>query len=402
MWVKLVTIGGISSLSLGVLACSASSGTPDERSTAGRVTQADTSSQVVVSGRSLSNDFLDTTFLPAGVAAGQKVIFIGDPLEARVLAFSRATGRQIGELPQPPGGFILPFIMHAAGEGKVRVLDAGGLPQPKPLVLAHPLISEYSYSFSVTSGFSANLTRFVDSTGTDVGFPEDFVQLDDGRLLLTDAVLGSIWVIQTDGTYKPGIVPKTFDPADGIPSMELCPTMPEVTVNGYPFLFSGSTNPGVEAIAVRNGTVYFSSPCARGVYSFPLAILDDNRQPNERAADIRLVSPTPSNIQVEELLDFQFNPFDPSDPYLYAAHGMQLEITRIDSRNGQRQVVAQDARLFDFPSSLAFLPPLTQSDGLTNLVVVSNQQERTPITNDAVTEDSFVIPFEVAKVHVVR
>jgi hypothetical protein len=342
------------------------------------------------------------SFLPAGVAAGEKVIFIGDPLEGRVLAFSRATGRQIGELPQPPGGFVIPFIMHAAGEGRVQVLDAGGLPQPKPFVPAHPLVSEYTYSFKVTSGFSASLARFIDSTGTLVGFPEDFVRLDDGRLLLTDAVLGSIWVIRTDGTYVPGIVPKTFDPADGIPSMELCPTMPEVTVNGYPFLFSGSTIPGIEAIAVRNGTVYFSSSCARGVYSFPLAILDDNREPFQRAADIRLVSPTPSDIQVEELLDFQFNPFDKNDPYLYAAHGMQLEIVRIDSRNGQRQLVAQDARLFDFPSSLAFLPPLLGSDGLTNLVVVSNQQERTPITNDAVTEDSFVLPFEVAKVHVFR
>ena len=81
---------------------------------------------------------------------------------------------------------------------------------------------------------------------------------------------------------------------------------------------------------------------------------------------------------------------------------MQLEIERIDSRNGQRQVIAQDSRLFDFPSSLAFLPPIAANDGLTNLVVVSNQQERTPITNDAVTQDSFVTPFEVAKVHVLK
>jgi len=401
MWMKLVIVGGASVLSLGASGCSASSSASDEWGATKQVAQADTSGPVV-SSRSLSNDFLDVSFLPAGVAAGEKVIFIGDPLEGRVLAFSRATGRQIGELPQPPGGFVIPFIMHAAGEGRVQVLDAGGLPQPKPFVPAHPLVSEYTYSFSVTSGFSASLARFVDSTGTLVGFPEDFVRLDDGRLLLTDAVLGSIWVIETDGTYVPGIVPRTFDPADGIPSMELCPTMPEVTVNGYPFLFSGSTIPGIEAIAVRNGTVFFSSSCGRGVYSFPLSILDDNREPFQRATDIRLVSPTPPDIQVEELLDFQFNPFDKNDPYLYAAHGMQLEIVRIDSHNGQRQVVAQDPRLFDFPSSLAFLPPLLGSDGLTNLVVVSNQQERTTITNDAVTEDSFVLPFEVAKVHVFR
>jgi hypothetical protein len=32
------------------------------------------------------------------------------------------------------------------------------------------------------------------------------------------------------------------------------------------------------------------------------------------------------------------------------------------------------------------------------MAVVSNQQERTPITNDAVTEDSFNLPFLVTKV----
>ncbi len=145
--------------------------------------------------------------------------------------------------------------------------------QPKPLVPAHPLISEYTFTYDANAGFSATLARFVDSTGTEVGFPEDFVKLPDGRIVLSDAVLGSLWVIQPDGTYTPGIVPKTFDPADAIPQMAICPTMPLVTVNGVPFLFSGSTIPGIEAVAVRNGTVYFHSSCARGLFKFPLSIL---------------------------------------------------------------------------------------------------------------------------------
>jgi hypothetical protein len=80
---------------------------------------------------------------------------------------------------------------------------------------------------------------------------------------------------------------------------------------------------------------------------------------------------------------------------------MQLEVLRIDSRNGDRQVIVHDPRLFDFPSSLAFLPPPAEIPGwLTSLVVVSNQQERTPLTNDAVTTDSFITPFPIAKVFV--
>jgi hypothetical protein len=388
---------------LGVLVCfsaTACSAAPEDKTSVGTIGEAVTSSaNTVVGPRSISFDFTEVTYLPAGVAAGRDVVFVGDPLESRVIAYSRYTGKEIGELPQPPGGFVIPFIMHATGENSVTVLGAGGLPQPKPFVPAHPLIYQYSYDLSPRAGFTASLSRFVDSTGTVVGFPEDFVRLDDGRLLLTDAVLGAIWIIEKDGTYRPGIVPKTADAADGIPSMELCPTMPVVQVNHVPFLFSGSTIPGVEAIAVRHGTVYFSSSCARGVYSFPLAILDDHRQPYQRARDIRLVSPTPADTQIEELLDFQFNPFDADDPYLYAARGMQLEITRIDTRNGHRETIAHDARLLDFPSSLAFLPPVLGFESeRANLVVVSNQQERTPITNDAVTEDAFNLPFIVTKV----
>jgi len=345
------------------------------------------------------SNYTTTTYLPFGVAAGKEVVFIGDPLEGRVHAYSRSTGQEIGELPQPPGGFALPFIMHAAGEGKVQVLGAGGLPQPVPFVPAHPFI--YDYTYSVTSGgLTATMARLVDSEGTTIGFPEDFVRLDDGRMLLTDAILGAIWVIERDGTYRPGIVPKSNAAADQIPSMKLCPTMPLVEVNGVPFLFSGSTIPGVTGITVRGSKVYFSSACGRGVYSFPLAILDDARPPYKRASDIRLVSSTPASVQVEELLELQFNPFDTNDPYMYAARGMQLEIMRIHSGNGRRETVAHDAHLLDFPSSLAFLPPKTGCSDKTSMVVVSNQQERTPLTNDAVTEDTFNVPFLVEKVTV--
>jgi hypothetical protein len=367
----------------------------------GSTSQAVTSddSKVLVNSKSISFEYTSVDYLPAGVAAGRDAVFIGDPLEGRVFAYSRYTGKQIGELPPPPGGFIIPFIMHATGPDKVTVLGAGGLPQPVPFVPAHPQLHTFTYSVTPAHGFSAQLTNFIDAGDTLVGFPEDFVKLDDGRILLTDAVLGSIWVIDRNGTFHPGIVPKTFDAADGIPQLALCPTMPLTHVNGYPFLFSGSTIPGVEAIAVRNGTVYFSSSCARGVYKFPLSILDDHRQPYQRAADIRPLSPTPASTDIEELLDFQFNPFDKDDPYLYAARGMQLEITRIDTRNGRRDTIVHDARLFDFPSSLAFLPPIAGFElDHPALVVVSNQQERTPITNDAVTEDTFVLPFPVTKV----
>jgi hypothetical protein len=213
---------------------------------------------------------------------------------------------------------------------------------------------------------------------------------------LSDAVLGSIWIAESDGTIAPGIAPQSFNPQDLIPTLALCPTMPEITVNGLPFLFTGSTIPGVSPMAVRNGTVYYYSPCARGIYSFPLSILTDSRQPYQRAVDIQLVAPTPANVRVEELLDFSFNPFNPYDPYLYAADPLQLQVIRVDLSNGARQVVASGPKLFDFPSSLSFLPTIGP---VSEIVVVSNQQERSQLTNDAVPSGTtFNLPFIVARI----
>jgi hypothetical protein len=331
----------------------------------------------------------------AGVAGGNAVVFVGEPLNGSVAVLSRATAQQIAQLPPPPNGFVLPFIMHSLGDGHLAVLDAGGLPQPLPFVPANPVIYEYAYRFSPLQGFSASLVRTISFASVLVGFPEDFVHLDDGRYLLSDAVLGSIWSAEPDGTIVPGIVPLTFDPQNLIPTLALCPTMPEITVNGFPFLFTGSTIPGVSPMAVRNGTVYYYSPCARGIYSFPLSILSDNRQPYQRAADIKLVAATPADVEVEELLDFSFNPFNPFDPYLYATDPLQLHVIRVDLSNGTRQVIASGPKLFDFPSSLGFLPTIGP---VSELVAVSNQQERSPLTNDAVAQTTFRLPFVVAKI----
>lgn len=345
--------------------------------------------------RFLSFDYANLNVPIAGVAGGNAVVFVGEPLNGQVVVLSRATRQQIAQLPPPPSGFVLPFVMHSLGDGRLAVLDAGGLPRPQPFVPANPVIYEYTYSFSPLQGFSASLVRTISFASVLVGFPEDFVRLEDGQYLLSDAVLGSIWVAQPDGTITPGIVPQSFAPQDLIPTLAFCPTMPEVTVNGIPFLFTGSTIPGVSPMAVRNGIVYYYSPCARGIYSFPLSILSDNRQPYQRAADIKPVAATPADVQVEELLDFSFNPFNPFDPYLYAADPLQLQIIRIDLSNGARQVIANDPKLFDFPSSLGFLPTIGP---ISELVVVSNQQERSPLTNDAVAQTTFSLPFIVAQI----
>lgn len=329
---------------------------------------------------------------PAGIAASEDVIFIGDPFEGKVLAYSRETHALIGELPPPPQGLILPFILKSIKGDNVAVLDAGGFPSPKPFIPANPTIYEYKFRFR-HGQFTAELKRSIPFTGATIGFAEDAIQLDDGRYLVNDAVLGAIWIANKDGSIQPGITPKTQDPADAIPQMYYCDTMPTVQVGGIPFLFTASTVPGITSMAEIDDVLYFTSSCAGAVYKVPIKTLTDRRQPWQRAADIKLVSSKPAGVEVEELLGLINNPYDPKDRYLYAADALQLRVIRIDPKNGKRAVVGDDQHLFNFPSSLAFAPPDCGSRRGAPLLTLSNQQHRLTILNDAIHEDIFEPPY---------
>jgi hypothetical protein len=351
--------------------------------------------QVYITPQSISFDFAQLNWLPAGVAGGKSVVFIGSPLEGKVKALSRFGAKELGELPPPSGGFVLPLIIQYIGPGRVSVLDAGGFPSPIPYVPASPRIYDYEYSFDLQSGFSAKLVRTINFDKVHIGFAEDFVVLNDGRYVLSDALNGSLWVVETNGTISPGIVPRTFSPEDAIPQLVFCPSMPLIKVGGIPFLFTDSALPGVSPLAVKGDYLYFYSPCAEGLYKVPIAVLSDNRQPYERAKDISLVSAKPRDVAVEQLMGLTFNRYVPSDNYLYAADSLQLTIIRINVKDGKREVIADNPDLLDFPSSMNFLPPVA---GISPLLVVSNQQERMTLTNDAITKDILQLPFRVAEV----
>jgi hypothetical protein len=343
---------------------------------------------------------LDLVF-PAGIAGDEDVVFVGSPFEGRVVAYSRKLRRPIGELPAPTQGFILPFIMKSVSDGTVAVLDAGGFPDPGSTEPTVPVVYEYQYSMGRRpSSFQAQLVRSIPFDAGPVGFAEDAVKLPDGRYLVNDAVLGTIWVADTDGTVSLALGPQGFDLSNAIPETVFCPTMPVVQVGGIPFLFTNSSVPGITGMDVRFGNLYFSSSCAGAVYSIPLASLFDDREPWERAEDIQLVSAKPAGVAVEQLLGVTFNPFAPHEPYLYAADSLQLRVIRIDVRTGERQVVADDPRLLNFPSSLAFVPSPGRGFGPSTLLVVSNQQHRSPLLNDAISEDLLQPPYLATEIKI--
>ena len=56
----------------------------------------------------ISFDFANLDVPIAGVAAGETVVFVGEPLNASVVVLSRLTGQQIGVLPPPPNVLATP------------------------------------------------------------------------------------------------------------------------------------------------------------------------------------------------------------------------------------------------------------------------------------------------------
>ncbi|MFT3924092.1 MAG: hypothetical protein QM778_16270 [Myxococcales bacterium] len=383
---------GSTALAFWVLWLLASCGDPPHEAPEPELDSASEELQVELSKRALAFPIATRKILPAGIAGDHQVLFVGVPLEGKVAVLSRFGNTQIGELPPPPAGFVLPFIMHRIGPRRLAVLDAGGLPSPAPFVPANPRIYEYSYGLE--GGFHARLERTISFEQELVGFAEDIVSLGEGRYVLSDAILGALWLVESDGSIVPGVMAQDPAPGTGIEQLRMCPDMPLIEVGGVPFLFSGSTLPGVSPLAVRHGQLYFYSPCAEGLYALPVDTLFDDRTPEQRAEDIVLVSPKPANVVVEQLLGLAFDPSRPGECYVYAADSLQLRMIRIDVSTGARQLLADDPELFNFPSSTAFLPPIL---GHSQLVVVSNQQQLTPITNDASEGEMFDLPFLITE-----
>ena len=104
-------------------------------------------------------------------------------------------------------------------------------------------------------------------------------------------------------------------------------------------------------------------------------------------------------MEVESLNGLAFNRWDPTDDHLYASDSYKLQIIRIDTHTGEREVLVRDPGLFNFPASLQFLPPIGDNQ---LLVVASDQEHRLAGINAAITEDMIVPPLGIAGVFPMR
>jgi hypothetical protein len=224
----------------------------------------------------------------------------------------------------------------------------------------------------------------------DVALPGHRIVINSGAVAF-ESVIGALWVIQVDGTIVPGVFP-----SDGVPISALGPcSLPQVTIEGIPFVIARNFAPGVLSLTSHNDQLYFSSTCTGGLWRLPIPLLTDPLlSPAQRAKNIIAVSPKPADV-VETFEGITANAFDRFDPWIYACDSFHLRIIRIHSQTGIREVVASDPLLFNFPTKAQFLPSVF---GLSPLVVASDQEYRLRPINSALTADITQPPWIVTKV----
>ena len=332
--------------------------------------------------------------LTHGIAGDERYVFVTEPGVgvalggARVVALDRFTGAEVAAFPAPPGGFKLPFTLRVPRTGRLVVLDSGGFPPSGP-----PVVYDYRYRTD-RRGFHARLDRTTDFKGLPLTFAEDLEVLPNGEYVVSESIGGGLWLIGRDGEIRPGLIP------DGAPLAGLAPC-PFAdggvgTVGGVSFAAPGGFAPGAGSLAVRGTQLYVSSACQGGVQRLPIRVLlDDSRPAAERAK--RIVTVTPRANALESLKGITFNRWDRDDPWLYAGDPFALQLIRIHSRSGRREVLSTDARLFNFTVATAFLPPRRRG-GPNQLVTASDQEYRWSATNAALGGvDAFQRPFILAE-----
>ena len=98
--------------------------------------------------------------LISAAAGDTRLVFVTQPLSRSVAVLDRFTGHQVGQLPAPPAGWLLPFSVRVPRDGHVVVLDSGGFPSPTTPSI--PRVYDYDVAYNpLTHRFKASLTRAV-------------------------------------------------------------------------------------------------------------------------------------------------------------------------------------------------------------------------------------------------
>lgn len=328
-----------------------------------------------------------------GIAADAKVVFTTRPAiepgsDSSVVALDARTGREIGPLPPPPGGFEFPFAVRVAGPGRLAVLDNSGFPPQ-----GAPKIHEYRYT--TRRGIRATLKRTIDFAGLPLLFAEDLEVLPDGGYVVSESVIGALWLVDQAGAIRPGLVPAGPTPLAKLGGC-MHPTG-SLTVGDLPFAPIGDFAPGVGSLAISGDDLFFGSSCHGGLHKLDLNTLTNTKRPAaERAATIETVSPRPAGTSFESLKGLAIDKSNGGDRWIYAGDPFGLRLIRIHPRTGERQVLSEDHRLFNFSVAATFAPHAGAHGG-SRLLVTSDQEYRWAGLNSALTHNDFKPPFLITE-----
>ena len=328
-----------------------------------------------------------------GIAADRRFVFVTKPAiepgaSSSVVALDARTGRPVAKLPAPPGGFRFPFALRVPNAGRLAVLDNAGFPpQGAPKL--------YEYDYTRRGRFSASLRRTVDFAGLPGLFAEDLEALPGGGYVVSESVVGGLWLVSRSGRIRPGLVPEGMAP---LPKLGGCAhTVAPFSVGNVPFAPMSDFVPGVGSLTVSAGRLYFGSSCLGGLHELRLATLKDTTRPAaERALEIKTVSPRPAGVAFESLKGLVVDPVRARPKWIYAGDPFRLRLIRINRRSGERQVLSRDSRMFNF-SVAATILPRSVTGGRMTLLVASDQEYRWAGLNSALTENAFESPFLVTK-----
>ena len=64
--------------------------------------------RLVINSRAIAFESADRSHLITAAAGDTQIVFVTEPLNQRLAVLDRFSGSEVGQVPAPPGGFLLP------------------------------------------------------------------------------------------------------------------------------------------------------------------------------------------------------------------------------------------------------------------------------------------------------
>jgi hypothetical protein len=371
----------------------------------------------VVIGPSASTEYAEA-FPVHGVGGDERLIFALQPTDvpdhARgVWVSHRDDGKHLGAVTPPEAGWGAALAIKIVdyrnvggdgSEGSFLILDGFA---PQQAGTRPGIVYEYDYHYTVNEGLSTTLTGAhplpmfagFDAQGLPNGplYPISLARLPDGRVVVIDFILGSIWVSgATLDQWSLAMIDPRFEvgeltsPIVGVGRAPGGGTRPYTffTVSLPPF-FPFSILPGIHGVAYCDPTdeiAVLRTATPGGIYGIPASVLvDGSVSPALKGASVREIAPPEPGV-TDLSVGLDYDRFHPDTPWLYwqrsvanAAEGYNT-VYRVNIFTGAVERLAESVRYYDWTNEISVLPSHV-GPFFTVLTNANMQEENLPQSN---------------------